>query len=276
MPEQCTVQQAIILCLLFLPFICNVPVASSTILFFQQVHANYASSKNTQCRHSETFQLIVVLGLNLVVSLMYFVLFGYGIHNMLSHRHEAGLIYSPARSAVTYEAKVVDDSVPAAFAGPPSLETDAAWQRLLKCTRKIYIKHDNNLVVQKEDLNQVDRSSVSLRDGSGYLASLSVYHQLHCLNYIRQYAFPDYYTRGDGKLGSSVHIYHCIDTLRRIIMCHGDITPRTFEWSDLERHPVMKPRSVHECRKWEPIETYAKSHVPSRANGPILENPESG
>lgn len=55
--------------------------------------ANYASSKNTQCRHSETFRLIVVLGLNLVVSLMYFALFGYGIHNMLSHRHEAGLIY---------------------------------------------------------------------------------------------------------------------------------------------------------------------------------------
>ncbi|KAK9434862.1 hypothetical protein VB005_09650 [Metarhizium brunneum] len=134
--------------------------------------ANYASSKNTQCRHSETFRLIVVLGPNLVASLMYFALFGYGIHNMLSHRHEAGLIYSPARSAVTYEAKVVDDSVPAAFAGPPSLETDAAWQRLLKY---------NNLVVQKEDLKQVDRSSVSLRDGSGYLASLSVYHQLHCL-----------------------------------------------------------------------------------------------
>lgn len=69
---------------------------------------------------------------------------------------------------------------------------------------------------------------------------------------------------------------HCVDTLRRIIMCHGDITPRTFEWSDLERHPVMKPRSVHECRKWEPIETYAKNHAPARANGPILENPESG
>lgn len=55
--------------------------------------ANYASSKNTQCRQSETFKLIVVLGLNLVLSLMYSVLFSYGIHNMLSHRHETGLIY---------------------------------------------------------------------------------------------------------------------------------------------------------------------------------------
>lgn len=40
---------------------------------------------------------------------------------------------------------------------------------------------DNNLQVQENDLRQLNKTTVALRDGSGYLASLEVLHQLHCL-----------------------------------------------------------------------------------------------
>lgn len=63
---------------------------------------NHDSSKNTQCRRNETIRVAVVLGLNLVVSLMYFALFDYPIHNMLSHRHEAGLIYCERSLSTTF------------------------------------------------------------------------------------------------------------------------------------------------------------------------------
>ncbi len=68
------------------------------------------------------------------------------------------------------------------------------------------------MVVSEEDIKAVNRSSIALTDGSGYLATLEVFHQLHCLyahsfptfpttctdgelsrDYIRQYISKDYY-----------------------------------------------------------------------------------
>lgn len=90
-----------------------------------------------------------------------------------------------------YEKRTLDSSVRTDFSSPPSLEVDAAWHELLTCmclalqtlnaeptTDSLA---DNNLVVSAEDLTRLDRTSVPLVDGSGYLASLSVFHQLHCL-----------------------------------------------------------------------------------------------
>jgi len=37
------------------------------------------------------------------------------------------------------------------------------------------------MVVSEEDIKSVNRSSIALADGSGYLATLEVFHQLHCL-----------------------------------------------------------------------------------------------
>lgn len=59
-------------------------------------------------------------------------------------------------------------------------------------------------------------------------------------------------------------------------MCHGDITPQTFEWAETKRYPVMKPQSTHVCRKWEPIVDWARRNEPSNKHGPILEHPQLG
>lgn len=40
---------------------------------------------------------------------------------------------------------------------------------------------DGWVTVQKEDLERINQTSVRLEDGSGYLAGLEVYHELHCL-----------------------------------------------------------------------------------------------
>lgn len=39
---------------------------------------------------------------------------------------------------------------------------------------------DNNIKVEKEDLEIVGLKSIELADG-GYLAQLNVFHELHCL-----------------------------------------------------------------------------------------------
>lgn len=43
---------------------------------------------------------------------------------------------------------------------------------------------DDNIQVSHKDLEALNLTSVYLKDGSGEIASLGVYHALHCLVYI--------------------------------------------------------------------------------------------
>ncbi|KAK0636388.1 hypothetical protein B0T17DRAFT_80527 [Bombardia bombarda] len=211
--------------------------------------------------------LFIILNTALVAA--YLGVFAYGVRDLIYGGFTSGLIYTPARSIVSYETRVIDQSVRTPFQGGPSLEADAAWIELLRY---------NNLVVQKYDVDQIGKpeTSVQLRDKSGYLSGLDVIHELHCLNYIREFAYSDYYALHGQKKNKDEHIFHCIDHIREILMCHGDVAMHTYEWSPTKSEPVMKPQATHVCRKWEPIAEYARTHSPSHRNGPILEHPLLG
>ncbi|KAI0153417.1 hypothetical protein BJ166DRAFT_356263 [Pestalotiopsis sp. NC0098] len=235
--------------------------------FISPKETKYEAVEKSTFKKTHRPQSLWFICFNVGLFFIYFGFFAYSARNMILHPKEKGLIYSPARSYVSYEKRTLDSSIPNDFSAPPRRrEADKAWHQLLTY---------NNLVVSAEDLVNLDRTSVPLADGSGYLASLSVFHQLHCLNYIREFAFPDYYIQEVGQPRRD-HIFHCIDNIRKIIQCHGDITPRTFEWTDSDRKPVMKPRSTHECRKWEPIVEFASKHNPAMGAGPFLVNPSLG
>jgi hypothetical protein len=42
------------------------------------------------------------------------------------------------------------------------------------------------LKVPQEKVDQMGQSSVKFHDGSGYFFGMDVFHQLHCLNYLRK------------------------------------------------------------------------------------------
>jgi len=46
---------------------------------------------------------------------------------------------------------------------------------------------------------------------------------------------------------------HCIDYLRQVIMCHGDLTPITFEWNDELSTYLAHHRTQHVCRRFDKI-----------------------
>ncbi|KAK1993870.1 hypothetical protein LX36DRAFT_728702 [Colletotrichum falcatum] len=206
------------------------------------------------------------LAVNAFLTLAYVSFFIYSSGHVFLGHHETGLIFSPARSAISYEKRIIDLSIYTDFQKRPGLDVDSAWHQLLKY---------NNIVVRNDDLKNLNRTSVLLRDGSGYLAGLDVFHELHCLNIIRENVFDDYY-KLEPQSEREQHILHCIDHLRQILMCHGDITPQTFEWVETKRYPVMKRQSAHVCRRWEPIVDWARQNEPSRKHGPILEHPQLG
>ncbi|KAK2039145.1 hypothetical protein LZ31DRAFT_477229 [Colletotrichum somersetense] len=235
----------------------------------------YEKTEEEDARQRKRECGVSFLVMNAVLTLPYIGFFIYDIYNVLLG-HDAGLIFSPARSAVSYENRVIDLSMYTDFQKRPGLDVDSAWHQLLKCSL-LFAETDmnNNIAVQNEDLKILNRTSVLLRGGPGYLAGIDVLHELHCLNIIRENVFSDYYkqeTHDERKQ----HILHCIDHLRQILMCHGDNTPQTFECLEAKRFTIMKRQSTHVCKKWEPIVNWAHQNEPSRKHGPILEHPQLG
>ena len=81
---------------------------------------------------------------------------------------------APASGVVTYQKVTYDAELngTSPFRGEPRPELDQAWRDL--------IKHAN-IRISEDELQRINRKTIELHDGSGYLGQLGVYHHLHCL-----------------------------------------------------------------------------------------------
>lgn len=75
-----------------------------------------------------------------------------------------------------------------------------------------------------------------------YVGDLDVFHQLHCLNTLRQYAYADYYNMtaldaSDGNSMMALHVNHCVDILLQEIQCNGNVGFITSQWVENQRYP---------------------------------------
>lgn len=136
-----------------------------------------------------------------------------------------------------------------------------------------------NIRVSKEALQRTGQSSVPLNDEEGgYLASLDVYHELHCVNLIRKHVYRDYYPNSQPMAKQLEHIDHCIDILRTLVTCKGDTFLMTYSWIEDYRKPWPNFRQDHVCRNFDLIDEWAREHhIPVQdLQGPILTHPVYG
>ncbi|EEH37758.2 hypothetical protein PAAG_00679 [Paracoccidioides lutzii Pb01] len=171
-----------------------------------------------------------------------------------------GMPFSPAVKALEWKDTMfsLEDRITekGSFSGMPSAELDKAWHDLL---------NDENIMVESKYIKHYDREDITVRipDGDGYIGTLNVYHELHCLKRIHQYMYPDYYftdlSAEDIEM-NRLHNEHCIDFLRQSAMCHGDIGLITFEWHDSSRIPIANATS-HQCVNWKKLEQWTKART---------------
>ncbi|KAH8726596.1 hypothetical protein GQ44DRAFT_705204 [Phaeosphaeriaceae sp. PMI808] len=135
------------------------------------------------------------------------------------------------------------------FTGSPKKETDKAWHQLME-----------NMVIRvtEDELTSRNQTSLPLPRG-GFMAWLGVHHELHCIKFLRQYKYLDYYYP-DTKPGSpehahlSVHADHCIEMLRQSALCHADGSLTTFKWSPSATKPMLDlTRPAHKCVNWNTL-----------------------
>jgi len=193
--------------------------------------------------------LIIHLFLICVYTSLFFFLLdrGYKLNG-----HKSGLhAYSPAWEAIKWEARTLENQLENSnpFKGPPRPELDDAWNKLLG---------PSAIRVDGEVLDKINRTSVPLLDGSGFMVGLDVYHQLHCVKYIRKFIHPEYYNITEPNV--SQHVDHCLESIRQYIMCNADVALLTFDWIPNFHRPWPNFRITHECVNWDSIEEWALAH----------------
>ncbi|KAM3426918.1 hypothetical protein MY4824_009745 [Beauveria thailandica] len=97
-------------------------------------------------------------------------------------------------------------------------------------------------------------------DSSTYVGILEVFHELHCLNYIRR----GYYNAEQrdlfpepGKL--LTHADHCFDYLRQNLMCWSDTTIAPISWSVPRKEYIPQYDPIKECANFDTIHRWARS-----------------
>ncbi|PFH57164.1 hypothetical protein XA68_15424 [Ophiocordyceps unilateralis] len=119
---------------------------------------------------------------------------------------------------------------------------------------------------------------VAAPDGSGFLGTLNVFHEIHCLKRIKQYMYPDYYfpnMTDDAREMNRLHNEHCIDFLRQSAMCHGDIGLLTYEWHDDYSIPVANA-TTHHCVNWDKLNDWARARSVDMLKPGWLVHPTKG
>ncbi|KAK0625823.1 hypothetical protein B0T14DRAFT_405091, partial [Immersiella caudata] len=133
------------------------------------------------------------------------------------------------------------------YVGEPSDGIDKAWADLI---------HGEGVdLVGKEAESVVGKTYQ--KPGGWWLTGVDAFHQLHCINMLRQALRPDYYTKHDPEPYYTMHQHHCLDYLRQSIMCSADLTTLRILWSEKKHRILPDFESVHTCRNWDKIHEWS-------------------
>lgn len=69
---------------------------------------------------------------------------------------------------------------------------------------------------------------------------------------------------------------HCIELIRQVLMCHGDISVVTYDW--LPDDPVPMPRweMEHECVNWDKLDSWMYERRISMSAENMIVHPDLG
>lgn len=180
--------------------------------------------------------------------------------------------YSPVASTAAYE--TVRFNLTPVVEGPfvgYGPEVDKAWDSIAN-------DMGDQMISQAElDMLGLSRTSLKVKDpatgNEGYRAAVEVFHQLHCLNLLRQYVYKDYYVNvysdidRDDEEGLKDNIDHCLEAIRINLMCTADIgifTFRDFPEYGFEKGDYRPDLSTqHTCRNFDAIHQWAVDHTVS-------------
>ncbi|KAH8888971.1 hypothetical protein GQ53DRAFT_825741 [Thozetella sp. PMI_491] len=152
------------------------------------------------------------------------------------------------------------------YRGPPSQAVDDAWARF---TESPWFSGGAVLLAATEDDIRRSRkasddewfnSTVVLDEtnGGSYMATLEMFHQLHCLDEVRRATYPEHYQRTAKNWRA--HVDHCIEILRQVLMCNADTGLVLFHWVIGKAAATPDFSTWHQCRDPEEVLQWARKN----------------
>ncbi|KAK7966804.1 uncharacterized protein PG986_001081 [Apiospora aurea] len=162
----------------------------------------------------------------------------------------------------------------------PNPESDAIWSEY-ELTRYFPATSDQIRAMGKDHaaVAKLEDEDWGLGDDA-YVTILDVYHQLHCLNTLRQLAYPEYYSnithqnsmttgskKGEGKRKKkkseilAIHVNHCVDMLMQAIQCSGNVNLITMHWVEEQPYPFPDMSVNRQCIDFDKLITWRKDNT---------------
>ncbi|KAG2757657.1 hypothetical protein P692DRAFT_20824490 [Suillus brevipes Sb2] len=176
------------------------------------------------------------------------------------------VLFSPANEAIESIGIVKFngsfDSPSSIYRGSPSPELDATWDKISVNARPVRMTLEQLLRTGEKPSPALVRYPDEY--GGGYMATIEVIHQLHCLDMLRKASHGDKYYNDwithDSPEKHRTHLDHCIDMLRQFTMCSGDVTMITHDWVEGKTEPTADFNVPHQCRNFEKILNWVDEH----------------
>lgn len=181
------------------------------------------------------------------------------------------------RIETTYASEEYPDSE---YQGWPDAHKDRLWSKYegeqiiptishlrLDCPRRLTAtqKEGNYLWIDGQTASKLPfetEHAPTVEHMDDYVVGLSVFHVLHCLSVLRRNIYPRHYNSSLIKPDGTVdwnrwhHVDHCLETVRRDILCHADTSATTWEWIEASQMTI-RPETKHVCRNFDKISQWA-------------------
>ena len=143
------------------------------------------------------------------------------------------------------------------YGGAPDNHTDEMWQRLSP-------PGDGIVEVPNAFTSHLPASLPAPNNPETHkVYGVSMFHQLHCLNFLRFAYYPEQTMAGEMTPAEiAAHRDHCLDYIRQAIMCAGD---STFE--PLTVVGINGMGATHQCRNFERLFSWAYDHRSDKKKG---------
>ncbi|KAL7800816.1 hypothetical protein V8C43DRAFT_326016 [Trichoderma afarasin] len=207
--------------------------------------------------------------LNVIIFLLSLSLFSISIYRLrgrLNGELRASSTWSPIYDALDLE--MVTKRINGTLFTPsehsiarqmPNSAADGTWEeweltRVFPVTRADIIR----LGKDPETAVKLDPEIWGLGDDA-YATALDIYHQLHCVNTLRQIAYGTYYNMQMGNPDANnatlreMHINHCVDILMQAIQCSGNANLITFHWVEKLQRPFPDMSIDRKCINFDKL-----------------------
>ncbi|KAL9622775.1 MAG: hypothetical protein Q9160_002894 [Pyrenula sp. 1 TL-2023] len=180
-------------------------------------------------------------------------------------------LYSPAQDAISYQLNTFESGFHQSdFTGKPTPDLDARWRSLYRV---------GNSRITKSEAAQLPNKTIAAVAGldDDYLVVISVFHDLHCLDRLRQalwyfhdpawnqtsnpFLIPRPPAYAPNGLNGIVHLDHCINIIRQSLQCFSDVTPYVFQWNERAQEVQARADVVHTCRDFDMIRDWGRSRT---------------